>query len=277
MKRLLLVLLMLAAAGFALWNAALRPKLNAVERGRRLAESSGCFGCHGPEGTAGTANPGRPENSVPSFKALMMFAHNEEEVREWIRDGVTATKKKSETWQANRKAGALRMPDFGDRLKPAQIEDLVAFVMAVSGDYGPEDSLALAGHDRAQELGCFGCHGAGGQFGRYNPKSLKGYIPSWDGADFPDLVKDRSEFAEWVKDGRTKRFEANPMAKFFLRRAFLHMPRYERFLKPGDVDALWAYVQWLRGPRTASAAPAPTAADSAAAPTDSTAPQPESQ
>ncbi len=234
------------------YNAALRPKLNAVERGRRLAEHTGCFGFHRPEGTAGTANPGRPENSVPSFKALMMFAHNEEEVREWIRDGVTATKKKSETWKANRKAGALRMPDFGDRLSRAQIEDLVAFVMAVSGDYAPEDSLPRAGYDRAGELGCFGCHGVGGRFGRSNPKSLKGYIPSWDGGDFPDLVKDRGEFDEWVENGRTKRFESNPAAKFFLRRAVLHMPEYKRFLKSGNLDALWAYVQWLRSSRPSS-------------------------
>lgn len=261
MKRLLVVGICLVAAWLVFYTAALRPKLSAVERGRRLAERTGCFGCHGPEGTAGTANPGRPENSVPSFKALMMFAHNEEEVREWIRDGVTKTKKQSETWRANREAGALRMPAFGRRLKPAQIEDLVAFVMAVSGDYAPEDSIPRAGYDRAAEMGCFGCHGTGGQFGRSNPKSLKGYIPSWDGGDFPDLVKDRSEFDEWVENGRTKRFESNPAAKFFLRRASLHMPAYKRFLKPGDLDALWAYVQWLRSPQARAASPAAAPAD----------------
>jgi mono/diheme cytochrome c family protein len=261
MRRFLIVLVLFAAAGLVFYNAALRPKLSAVERGRRLAERTGCFGCHGPEGIEGTANPGRPEDKVPSFRALMMFAHNEGEVREWIRDGSTAAKRKSETWQANRKAGALRMPDFGDRLKPAQIEDLVAFVMAVSGDYAPEDTLARAGYDRAAGLGCFGCHGAGGQFGRGNPKSLKGYIPSWDGGDFPDLVKDRGEFDEWVEHGKTKRFESNPAAKFFLRRATLHMPAYERFLKPGDLDALWAYVRWLRGPRTPAASPSAAPAD----------------
>jgi len=260
MRRLLLILLMFAMAGWVLWTATLRPKLTAVERGRRLAERTGCFGCHGPEGTAGTANPGRPENKVPSFKSLMMYAKNEEEVREWIRDGVTASRRKSETWQANRKAGALHMPDFGDRLTKNQIEDLVAFVMASSGEDTPDDSLALAGYGHAEDLGCTGCHGAGGRFGRSNPRSLKGYIPSWDGGDFPDLVRDRHEFGEWVEHGRTKRFESNPAAKFFLRRAILHMPAYERFLKPGDVDALWAYVQWLRGGRKNPAA----APDSAA-------------
>jgi mono/diheme cytochrome c family protein len=259
-KRLLLILLMFGAAGLVLYNATLRPRLTATERGRRLAEKTGCFGCHGPEGLQGTANPGRPENTVPSFKALMMYAKNETEVREWIRDGVTSARAKSETWRANRKAGALRMPDFGDKLNSRQIEDLVAYVTAVSGDYGPQDSLPAAGLARVEALGCTGCHGAGGRLERVNPGSLKGYVPSWDGPDFPELVRDRHEFDEWVTRGNTKRFETNPMAMYFLKRARLHMPKYERFLVPGDLDLIWAYVQWLRGPRTAStAAPAQVA------------------
>ena len=85
---------------------------------------------------------------------------------------------------------------------------------------------------------------------------VKGYIPPWDGADFPDLVKDRHEFEEWVKDGNIRRFKTNPIAMHFLRGAAIHMPEYERFLKPGDLDAIWAYVQWLRGSRpTASPRP----------------------
>ena len=253
-RRFLVLLVLFALAGLALWTAVFRPKLTAVERGRRLAEATGCFGCHGPDGMEGTANPGRPENKVPSYKALMMFAKNEEEVREWIRDGVPATRAKSETWKANVKAGALRMPAFGKRLSPTQIDDLVAFVMTVSGETAPEDSLADAGREKAHELGCTGCHGPGGQFARSNPRSLKGYVPPWDGGDFPDLVKDRQEFDEWVTRGKTKRFETNPLAMFFLRRAALHMPGYERFLKPGDLDALWAYVQWVRGSRTSAPA-----------------------
>ncbi len=255
-KRLALILLMFAMAGLVLWTAAFRPKLTSVERGRRLAERTGCFGCHGPEGVAGTCNPGRAENTVPSFKSLMMYANNEEDVRDWIANGVSDSRAKSETWRAKREAGALRMPAFGKRLSAGQINDLAAFVIAVSGDDAPEDSLALAGRARVQELGCTGCHGAGGRFGRSNPRSLKGYIPPWDGADFPDLVKDRHEFEEWVKDGNIRRFKTNPIAMHFLRGAAIHMPEYERFLKPGDLDAIWAYVQWLRGPRpTASPRP----------------------
>src|SRR2546428_502506 len=50
---------MLAAAGLVLYNATFRPRLTAAERGRRLAERTGCFGCHGPEGMEGTADRGR--------------------------------------------------------------------------------------------------------------------------------------------------------------------------------------------------------------------------
>jgi hypothetical protein len=49
----------------------------------------------------------------------------------------------------------------------------------------------------------------------------------------------------------SKRFAGNAAAKMFLDRAVLHMPAFKTHLAPGDVDALWAYVQWLRSPETA--------------------------
>ena len=81
---------------------------------------------------------------------------------------------------------------------------------------------------------------------RANPGSWKGYIASWDGTDFPELVRDSTEFQEWVERGVSRRFEANPPSSFFLRRAVVKMPGYKRHLGPGDVPALWAYVTWLR-------------------------------
>jgi len=248
-KRLLQLVLLFLLAWLAFWSTVLRPKLTPVERGRRLAERTGCFGCHGAEGTEGTADPGRPAGAVPSYHSLMMYAKNEQDVREWIRDGVTASRATSEAWKESRKAGALHMPAFGRRLNARQIDDLVAFVMAASGEEAPQDSIPFTGRERASDLGCTGCHGAGGRYARPNPGSLKGYIPPWDGEDFPDLVRDRHEFGEWVEHGVTQRFDTNPVAKYFLRRAALHMPAYKRFLKEGDVDALWAYVTWLRSGR----------------------------
>jgi len=112
----------------------------------------------------------------------------------------------------------------------------------------PADSLAAAGLARAEALGCVGCHGPGGRLARANPGSLKGYLPSWDGADFPELVRDSTEFRQWVERGVSRRLEADRLARFFLGRAVLKMPAYGRRLDAPDVAALWAYVRWLRTP-----------------------------
>jgi mono/diheme cytochrome c family protein len=245
----LTVLPALLAGGCALLPVA----PTAAERGRRLAERTGCFACHGPEGHGGVPNPGRTDRTVPDFRDdLMMFARDHNAVREWIRDGVTAVKAKSATWRAQREHGALRMPAFGRRLTPGQIEDLVAYVEAVAERSEPGDSLALAGARRAREIGCTGCHGTGGRLERPNPGSLRGYVPSWDGPDFPEMVRSRAEFGEWVEHGSSRRFANSALARFFLRRAALRMPAFERHLKPGDEDALWAYIRWLRSARSES-------------------------
>ena len=77
-------------------------RLTSVERGRRLAETQGCFACHGPEGTRGAGNPGRSDRTVPTYGSLMMYATNREEVRQWIADGVSRTRAQSETWECSR-------------------------------------------------------------------------------------------------------------------------------------------------------------------------------
>jgi mono/diheme cytochrome c family protein len=250
-----------ALGGLAGAYAVFRPNLTAVERGRRLAQANGCFACHGPEGIRGIPNPGRDEKTVPTYENdLMMYASDPGEVREWIHDGSTAAKRESDTWNEDRARGVIRMPAYGGRLAARKIDDLVAFVLAVNGQPAPEDSLPLLGRKRAEALGCFGCHGAGGRYARENPGSLKGYIPPWDGPDFPELVQGREEFGEWVEKGVGARFEKNPVAQFFLKRAPVKMRAYKGHLDEGDVDALWAYVTWLRArPPVAPAAAKPAA------------------
>lgn len=243
---MLLVMGVAVAAYFSL-----RPQLPAAERGRRLAERTGCYGCHGPEGIRGAANPGRTDQTVPTWEGeLMMFGHDPGDIREWIRDGVTRSRAQSETWRRERDRGTLKMPAFKDRLSESQIDDLVAFVSAVHGMPEPEESTVVRGKERVAALGCIGCHGSGGRLARANPGSLKGYVPSWDGADFPDLVRNEEEFREWVERGVSRRFERNPFARFFLDRAVLKMPAFQDHLEAGDMDAMWAYVRWLRSPAT---------------------------
>jgi len=246
--RLFLIAVLVAlAAGIGVILFVTRPHLTAAERGRRLAEASGCFACHGPEGIRGMPNPGRAEGKVPNYEgSLMMYAESADQIREWIRDGGTKSRFQSSSWLADRKHGVLRMPAYGDRLSKSEIEDLVAFVMARADMPAPEDSLALYGRDRAEALGCFGCHGAGGRFARPNPGSLKGYVASWESVDFPELARDKTEFREWVEEGVARRLRDDRIAKLFLSAPPLHMPAYRDHLEAGDVDALWAYVTWLR-------------------------------
>lgn len=228
----------------------LGPGVPPAERGRRLAERTGCFGCHGPEGSRGSANPGRLDRTVPGFNGdVMMYAKSADDIRAWIHDGSTPAKRASQTWRSERERGSLRMPAFGSRLSRRELDDLVAFVEVASGMTGPgdaEDSIVVRGLERAGKLGCVGCHGPGGRLARPNPGSLRGFVPPWDGPDFPELVSGRAEFDEWVKRGVSRRFEGNPAASWFLHRAALKMPAFERHLEDGDLDALWAYVTWLR-------------------------------
>lgn len=238
------VLLVLAGGGLAF---ARREHLPPAERGRRIAERTGCFGCHGPGGLRGANNPGRVDKTVPNFQDdVMMYAKTPDEVHEWIHNGVTKKKSASVTWRTERDRGALRMPAFKGRMNERDMDDVVSYVLASAGMPEPEDSLVALGLQRAEDLGCIGCHGPGGRLARANPGSWKGYVPSWDGADFPELVHDSTEFRQWVERGVSHRFDSNPFASFFLRRATLKMPAYQKHLEVADVSALWAYVTWLR-------------------------------
>lgn len=183
---------------------------------------------------------------MPDFTDdVMMFAHSPSEIREWIRDGVSKKHAQSHTFQEQRERGALKMPAFERRLGERQIDDLVAYVLAMSADE-PDDPMASRGAAKAEALGCFGCHGAGGRLARPNRGAFKGYVPSWDGGDFAELVHGRDEFGQWVGHGVSDRFRRNAAAEFFLKRGVLQMPAFEKRVTPADVDTLWRYVQWLR-------------------------------
>jgi mono/diheme cytochrome c family protein len=250
MKWIAVVMVGLVLVAVVTVAVARRPHLPPAERGRRLAERTGCFACHGPGGFQGAANPGRTDKSVPNFRDdVMMFAKTPDEIHEWIHNGVTRKRAESVTWRAERDRGAIRMPAFKGRMSEREMKDLVAYVMAASGMPEPNDSIAAHGLVRAEELGCVGCHGPGGRLARANPGSWKGYVPSWDGTDFPELVRDSAEFREWVEGGVSRRFETNALARYFLRRATLKMPAYRRHLTSEDIPALWAYVTWLRSER----------------------------
>jgi mono/diheme cytochrome c family protein len=216
-----------------------------VERGFRVAQSHGCFTCHGPGGLKGYEVDGRV-GSVPPFTQDEVRAHakTQDEIREWILDGVPRRMRDDPPDPSE--APVLTMPAWRDVLDPGQVEDLVAYIVAVS-DFGPDpDGQALAGRDAAVKLGCFQCHGPQGRGNAPNPRSLKGYIPSWDGEDYPELVKDESELREWIKDGSPRRLREHPIASHFIDKQAVKMPAYHDRVKEDELAALAAYIRWMR-------------------------------
>jgi mono/diheme cytochrome c family protein len=139
------------------------------------------------------------------------------------------------------------MQVFKNRLSTAEIRDLADFVLAADGYHLPPDGPVARGAELSRTHGCESCHGVAGSGGVRNPGAFIGSVASWVGPDFPHLVAGRAEFGEWVLGGRSRRLEASRPASFFLDRANLFMPALRGHLGEAEVDALWAYVQWLRG------------------------------
>jgi len=215
-----------------------------VARGREVAERMGCFGCHGPGGERPIPNPGATGGAgeeVPRWGGgmWMMFNHEAADVRAWIRDGHPSGREPDE-------AALLQMPAYGDRLSEDEIDDLTAYVLAVSQFGWPEDPQVAAGREVAVRFGCFGCHGPEGRGLVANPGSLKGYVPPWDGDDYADLVRSDEELRQWVRNGISDRFRANPAARRILATQALPMPAYGDLIDDEELDALAAYIDWVR-------------------------------
>jgi mono/diheme cytochrome c family protein len=224
-----------------------RQESNPVRRGAEIAARSGCFSCHGPEGTRGVPDPGTGQ-SVPQWDGgvPMMYVDGEEEVREYILDGVSKKRAQSASALAEREKAAIRMPAFRTALRREEIEDLVAYVMAVTQIAPLADERAAHGRDLVRRFRCESCHGVVGSGGVSNPGSLKGYVPGWTGTDYSELVRSPDELRQWILDGGVERLTARRVARFFLTRQRLQMPAYRPVLSADDVDAVGAYIRHLR-------------------------------
>ncbi|HTQ80051.1 MAG TPA: c-type cytochrome [Thermoanaerobaculia bacterium] len=219
-----------------------------VARGRAVAERMGCFGCHGPGGVSGSKNPGAKGGEVPTWSGgtWMMYNDSEADLRAWILDGHPPHRPPDP-------GALLTMPAYRSRLRPAEADDLVAYVLAASQFGRLEDEKVAAGLEAAVHYGCLGCHGPEGRGLVADPGSLKGFVPPWDGPDYAELVESDAEFRQWVKDGTLDRFRANPAAQHILKTEALRMPAFGDRIKPEEVEALLAYAKWVRAhPRTGS-------------------------
>src|SRR5213594_1503147 len=217
-------------------------------RGYRLAAGIGCFSCHGPGGNGGTKNPGSEEGEVPAFgeQTQMMYVKGEQDLREYILDGAPRRKREDPDYQAKVQAAALRMPAYRAFVSATQVEDLVAYLRATSGQVLPDAELATRGAEIAGELSCFSCHGPLGAGGIANPGSFKGYIPGFWDRDFDELVHDDGELHEWIGKGELPRISNHPIGRIFFHRQAIKMPKYEDVRSKDDIDALVAYVRWIR-------------------------------
>jgi mono/diheme cytochrome c family protein len=217
-------------------------------RGYRLAARLGCFACHGPAGLGGVANPGSEEGEVPAFveQTQMMYVTSPDELREYVLDGAPARRLADPEYRERMEQAALRMPAYRDVVTIAEVDDLVGFLRAASGQILPRDARAARGAALAIELDCFACHGPLGAGGVSNPRSFKGYVPGFWGVDYDELVRDDEELRAWIADGRIDRIAEHPIGGRFFRAQKVTMPAYGRFLSAEDVDALTAFVRWIR-------------------------------
>jgi mono/diheme cytochrome c family protein len=237
----LLVAAALVAVGF--WRGR---NVGPVERGFRVAQSHGCFTCHGPGGLRGYEDADGRVGSVPPFTPEEVSAHAKtvEEIREWIVDGMPRRLRDEPPEPGE--PPVLTMPAWRDVLSPGDTDDLVAYVVAVSDFGSAPEGPALAGRDAAMALGCFQCHGPQGRGNPPNPGSLKGYIPAWDGVDYPELVRDDAELREWIRDGSPQRLREHRIARHFLRTQAVKMPAYKDRVTEDQLQALAAYIEWIR-------------------------------
>jgi mono/diheme cytochrome c family protein len=176
----------------------------------------------------------------------MMYAGNEAEVREWILDGITASRRNDPDDQAEVAKMLVHMPAFRDWLSTAQLENLVAFVKAVSWLNTPKDERSTHGREVASSKGCFSCHGPEGLGCMLNPGSFKGYIPAWDSPDFPDVAANEQEVREWILDGVCKRIAKHPVGGFFVRQQRVPMPAFRGNISDEEINGIVAYINWLR-------------------------------
>jgi len=223
------------------------PEETSAARGHRIAVSLGCFACHGPGGGGGVHNPGSKEGEVPAFteQTQMMYAKGTDDLREYVLDGAPKRRRDDPDYVAQMKKAGLHMPAYRGFMTNDQLEDLVAYLRATSGQLVPDEERAAKGADLAIARSCFSCHGPLGAGGVPNPGSFKGYIPGFWGTDFDELVLNDDELREWISEGHLDRIKNHPVGGIYFERQRIQMPAYGDFISSDDVDALVAYVKWI--------------------------------
>jgi mono/diheme cytochrome c family protein len=262
----LLALLVLGLGATLLFQVEKQPEHSPVSRGAQLAESTGCYACHGrgdgekrfnlrqaaADKWAPKSNPTFWDGEITSVDKLV----------EWIANGVVADEVEKH------KKLFIKMPAYKDRLKPAEIEAIAAWILAeglkftqgtgaevellpaVAGQTLKPDQLLVAGDRLSRKFGCYQCHGELGQGGVANPGSFKGYIPGFFGQDFLKLTAngERAEILHWIDHGRGQAIESGVtgrLAKRYLDGQATPMPGYRDQLTAAEKDLLADFMLLL--------------------------------
>lgn len=251
---LILAILILGIAATALISSIFAdeifPEYSPSHRGFHTAVEAGCFSCHSLDGETGSPNP-VSQNIIDNVPSLTGERHSITELRQWIENGISEERSKSDSYLQSREQKILKMPAYKSRLNPDEIDDLVAYLALMQ--YGrssvPGDSPAAKGERLARKYSCFTCHGELGQGGVENPKSLKGYIPGFFGTDFRALTQNgnREHIRQWILDGRSEFFWNQGFAgiypsRYFTNRQAIQMPAYKGVIPEEDVEILIDYL-----------------------------------
>lgn len=101
-----------------------------VEKGREIAARAGCFHCHGPEGRLNNENPGSFKGYIPAWYGpdFRELVRNDEELRQWILDGVSERFRKNPGARLFLTRQKIRMPAYRGKLKEDELEAIMAYI-----------------------------------------------------------------------------------------------------------------------------------------------------
>ena len=121
-------------AGYGAYQWWLTRNLGAVQRGWSVADRKGCFTCHGPGGLRGMPNPGYGLGDVPPWAGglVTMYAENEQELREWILDGIPQRLKGDPEQMKLREGMVVEMPAWRGQISEQQIDQIWAYIRSRS-------------------------------------------------------------------------------------------------------------------------------------------------
>jgi mono/diheme cytochrome c family protein len=118
-----------------------------------------------------------------------------------------------------------------------------------------EETPAARGERLARDMGCFGCHGPGGNGGIRNPKAKGDGEAATEDEEVPAFtqqtqmmyVKTTQDIREYILDGAPRRKREDPDYQAEMAAAALRMPAYRSHVSARQVNDLVAYLRSVSG------------------------------